>query len=105
MPFTMTGRSLNERSHARSGQASDVSNCEFTKSDRVTAVPPPGVLPPVTLAKVIGPPRTNAHVHAGWRMPSTMVPSPMVGGRVKPRRTSRSRRPNTAVSTVTMSAS
>ena len=49
--------------------------------------------------------RTNAHVHPGWSIPSRIVPGPIVGGSEKPRRTSRSRRPNTAVSTVRTSAS
>ena len=60
---------------------------------------------PTTLANVIGSERANAHVHPGCNAPSTNVPGPSCGGIVNPRRTSRSRRPSTAVSTVMMIAS
>ncbi len=47
----------------------------------------------------------TAHVQPGWMAPSSSVSSPIFGGSSKPRRTSRSRRPSTAVSTVSTSAS
>ena len=53
------------RSQSRSCHDRLGSNCELTKSDSVTAVLPSRVASPATLAKVMGPPRTKAHVHAG----------------------------------------
>ena len=72
------------------------------KSDSVTAVPEPSGPDPATFANVMGSWRTKSHVQDGCRRPSTSVPGPSFGGSVKPRRTSLSRRPSTAVSTVIM---
>ena len=52
---------------------------------------------------MIGSLRRKSQVHAGWIAPSISVPSPIFGGSENPRRTSRSRRPSTAVSTVSHS--
>ena len=78
------------------------SNCSEMKSDNVTAVPVERPAAPLMLANVMGSWRTKSHVHDGCVIPSMRVPSPNVGGKVNPRRTSRSRRPKTAVSTVSM---
>ncbi len=105
MPFTTIGPFQTERIHSRSSQASAGSNWELTYSASDTAVEPSPTSRPTTLANRIGSARTNRHVQPGCRAPSTNVPSPILGGSENPRRTSRSRRPSTAVSTVTTSAS
>ena len=74
-------------------------------SARTTGAPSAGALAPVTFAKVIGSARAKAQVQPGCSSPSIRVPGPSWGGMVKPRRTSRSRRPSTAVSTVMTMAS
>jgi hypothetical protein len=105
IPLITIGPGHTVRIHSTSAHDSDGSNWLLMYSASETAsLPSPGS-PPTTLAKRIGSDRTNAHVQAGWSAPSTSVLGPILGGRVKPRRTSRSRRPSTAVSTVRTSAS
>ncbi len=108
MPLSTIGPSHTERSQPTSSHDSAGSNWLLMYSASDTASDPsPGPRPPgsATLAKRIGSARTNAQVQLGCRAPSTRVPGPIWGGSVNPRRTSRSRRPSTAVSTVSTSAS
>ena len=94
-----------ERSQSTSAHDSAGSNCSWMNSEITTGVLPSAIPLPVTLAKRTGSLRTNDHVQPGWMIPSRIVPRPSWGGMEKPRRTSRSRRPSTAVSTVSTRAS
>jgi hypothetical protein len=105
MPFSRIGPSQTDRSQSTSFHERLGSNWALMYSESVTAdVPSPTALP-TTLANRIGSLRTKLHVHPGCTAPSTSVPSPIFGGSEKPRRRSRSRRPNTGLSTVRTSAS
>ena len=101
MPLMTSGPCQTERIHSTSRHDRAGSNCVLTYSDSVTAVlPSPIPTDSPTLAKRIGSDRRNRQVQPGWTAPSTSVRNPTLGGSEKPRRTSRSRRPSTAVSTV-----
>ena len=104
-PLSMIGPSQMERSQSTSSQDRAGSNCSWMNSEMTTGVLPSATPLPVTLAKRTGSLRTKDQVQPGCNAPSTIVPSPMEGGMEKPRRTSRSRRPRTAVSTVSTRAS
>ena len=60
---------------------------------------------PATLANEIGSENANLRLQLGRIIPSTRMSSPIFGGNVNPRRTSRSRRPSMAASTVMHSTS
>jgi hypothetical protein len=105
MPFKTMGPSHCARNQSRSRQDSAGSNWELVYSARFTGRSSAGALLPLTFEKVIGSARAKAHVQPGCSSPSIRVPGPSCGGMVKPRRTSRSRRPSTAVSTVMAMAS
>ena len=105
IPFSTMGPSQIERSHSTSSHDSDGSNWDCTWPASETAVLPSSTPLSTTFENVIGSARRKSSVQPGWNAPSNIVSRPILGGSVKPRRTSRSRRPSTAVSTVSHSAS
>ena len=105
IPLRTSGPSQIERNHSRSRHERPGSNWDAMYSARSTAVDPSPPAAPWALANRIGSERRKRQVQPGWRKPSSNVPGPISGGRVNPRRTSRSRRPSTGASTVTQSAS
>ena len=104
-PLTSTGPSHSDRIHSTSSHDSVGSNCSFMKAARSTAVDPSMSLLPATFAKEIGSEKAKRRLQLGRNMPSNRMPMPILGGSVKPRRTSRSRRPSMAASTVMHSTS